>query len=162
MLAKDASYPAWIAFYLAHELAHIALHHIPADRQIVDLEATARVEGTDAEERSADAFALEILTGQPDPVVLPTGEGRAHARALAHAALEQAPALAIEPGTLALCFGHSTGDWATANAALPHIYGEPQPIWQGINGLAHRELDLDLVAPDAADFLEAVLGVDDK
>lgn len=163
MLAKDANYPAWIAFYLAHELGHVTLDHIPTDRQIVDLEGEPGTEGMDDEERAADAFALELLTGQPEPVVLPTGPGHTHARALAHAALEQGPTLAIEPGTLALCFGHSTGDWATANAALPHIYGESAPVWQGVNALARRELDFSAAASDAADFLEAVLGrVDDR
>jgi hypothetical protein len=134
LLGKDSVYPATIAFYLAHELGHIAREHVDADRQIVD------------------------LTGDPEPKVLPTGPGSAHGRAVARAALESAEELGIEPGTLALCFGHSTGDWQTANAALSHIYTDPQPVWAFVNAIARRQLDLADLPLDAGDFLDSVLG----
>lgn len=159
LLGKDSAYPATIAFYLAHELGHIALEHVAADRQIVDLEdEVPAASEKDDEEREADAFALELLTGDPEPTVLATGPGWAHGGALAHAALESADALRIEPGTLALCFGHSTGDWQTANAALSHIYADPQPVWTYVNAIARRQLDLGELPNDAVDFLDAVLG----
>ena len=159
LLGKDSSYPATLAFYVAHELGHIALGHVAADRQIVDLERDVLAgDGEDEEEREADAFALELLTGSPDPVVLPTGPGRAHGRAVARAAVESAQGLAIDPGTLALCFGHSTGDWRTANAALGHIYREPQPVWAYVNSIARQQLELDELPVDAADYLDVVLG----
>ncbi len=163
LLGKDSFYPATIAFYLAHELGHIALGHIAQDQQIVDLdEDTSAAEGEDAEEQEADAFALELLTGRPQPTVLPTGTGQVHGRALAHAALESASALQIEPGTLALCFGFSTGDWRTANASLGHIYSSAQPVWASVNAVARQQLDLDEAVPDAADFLDTVLGYTDE
>jgi hypothetical protein len=159
LLGKDSSYPANVAFYLAHELGHVALNHVPVDGQIVDLEdEMPSPDVGDGEELDADAFALELLTGDPAPTVLPSGPGWAHGRALAQAALQAAPALQIEPGTLALCFGHSTGDWRTANAALGQIYADPQPVWTYVNAIAHQQLvsvDLPL---DALDFLDAVLG----
>ena len=159
LLGKDSSYPATLAFYVAHELGHIALGHVAADRQIVDLEGEVLAgDGEDEEEREADAFALELLTGSPDPVVLPTGPGRAHGRAVAHAAVESAQGLAIDPGTLALCFGHSTGDWRTANAALGHIYPDAQPVWAYVNAIARQQLELDELAVDTSDYLDAVLG----
>jgi hypothetical protein len=159
LLGKDSSYPATLAFYVAHELGHIALRHVAADRQIVDLEGEVLAgDGEDEEEREADAFALELLTGSPDPVVLPTGSGRAHGRAVAHAAVESAQGLGIDPGTLALCFGHSTGDWRTANAALGHIYRDPQPVWAYVNAIARQQLELDDIPVDASDYLDAVLG----
>jgi hypothetical protein len=159
LLGKDSSYPATIAFYVAHELGHIARQHVAADRQIVDLGDDASAAGEkDDEEREADAFALELLTGEPEPKVLPTGPGSAHGRAVARAALESAEALRIEPGTLALCFGHSTGDWQTANAALGQIYTDPSPVWAFVNAVARQQLDLADLPMDAADFLDAVLG----
>ncbi len=145
---------------MAHELGHIALGHVAADEQIVDLEEDVPDlgGGDDDEERDADAFALELLTGEPQPTVLATGPGGAHGRALAYAALGSAPSLRIEPGTLALCFGYSTGDWRTANAALGQIYRSAQPVWTEINAIVWRHLDLDALAPDALEFLDAVLG----
>lgn len=159
LLGKDSTYPGMIAFYLAHELGHIALEHVAADRQIVDLEdEPPAADGEDEEEREADAFALELLTGRPDPTVLATGPGWAHGRALAHAALESADDLRIEPGTLALSFGHSTGDWQTANAALGHIYPDAQPVWTYVNAVARQQLQLGDLSVEALDFLDAVLG----
>lgn len=158
LLGKDASYPAPIAFYAAHELGHIALQHLDDDHLIVDLE---EVDGTspddDIEERAADEFALTLLTGQERPVVL--GEfGPGSGRELARVALSAAEELKIEPGMLAQLYGYSTGDWAVVNTALPHIYGDPSPVWKAVNGLAERELDFGDLSVEAIDFLRLVLG----
>ncbi len=73
LLGKDSMYPAQVAFYLAHELAHISLAHLASDPVIVDMEqAVPSLQDPDAEEGSADRFALELLTGDPQPVVLPS------------------------------------------------------------------------------------------
>jgi hypothetical protein len=159
LLGKDSSYPAPAAFYLAHELGHIALGHVAADRQIVDLEDdTPASDAEDQEEWDADAYALELLTGDPAPTVLPTGPGWAHGGALAQAALDAAEDLRIEPGTLALCFGHSTGDWQTANAALAHVYSDSHPVWAYINTIARQQLESSDLSLEALEFLDTVLG----
>jgi Zn-dependent peptidase ImmA (M78 family) len=158
LLGKDSMYPAQIAFYLAHELGHISLSHLANDRVIVDLEPDApKLEESDAEEAAADRFALELLTGDPKPIVLPSGT-RYSARELARVALASAEELKVEPGTLALCFGYSTNDWATANASLQRIYSSPKHVWNEINNLAHTQLALERVPDDAVDYLNAVLG----
>ena len=160
LLAKDAVYPAWIAFYLAHELAHIALDHIEADEALVDLDDDQPLtENGDDEERSADTWALELLTGRTSPNVLPTGAA-ASARALAYAAQSSAHGLGIEPGTLALCFGYSTGEWAVANGSLKAIYSKPAPVWRAINSVARSQLALSACPPEASDFLFKVLELD--
>lgn len=156
LLGKDASYPAPIAFYLAHELGHIALQHLDDDHLIVDLEEED-ASPKDDEERAADEFALELLAGQARPVVL--GEfGPGSGRELARVALSAAEELQIEPGILAQLYGYSTGDWAVVNTALPRIYGDPSPVWQVVNRLAERELSLDDISAEAIDFLRLVLG----
>jgi hypothetical protein len=157
LLAKDAMYPPWIAFYLAHELAHIALAHVDADQALVDLDDDGRPDAdTDDEERSADAWALELLTGRPSPVVV-SADGTASANELARVARASAQDLGIEPGTLALCFGYSTGLWAVANGALKNIYATPAPVWLAINSFARTQLALGEPSTDASDFLEDVL-----
>jgi hypothetical protein len=157
LLAKDANYPPWIAFYLAHELAHVALDHVGADQALVDLDADSRLaDENDDEERAADAWALELLTGHASPNVV-SADGNASARELARVAQNSAASLGIEPGTLALCFGYSTGQWAIANASLQRIYPSPAPVWRAINAVASRQLALDELPLDALDFLWDVL-----
>jgi hypothetical protein len=158
LLGRDSSFPATLAFYLAHELGHIALGHLTADRQIVDLQDEEPSLESDSEELEADAYALELLTGRPSLTVLPSGPGRVHGRSVAQSASAAASELQIEPGTLALCFGYSTGDWRTANAALNEIYAPAQPVWRAVNAIAIEQLDLSELPGDAGEFVEAVLG----
>lgn len=159
MLGKDSVYPPHVAFYLAHELAHIALGHLSEEPMVVDLEEEEpTATDDDAEENRADEFALELLTGLPKPTVLPKYR-RYSARELARVAQDAAKDLAIEPGTLALCFGFSTKDWATANAAIREIYSSPRPVWTEVNRIAASQLALDLIPDDARSYISVVLGV---
>lgn len=159
LLGKDSGYPAPIAFYIAHELGHLALAHLAADRLIVDLDdVNPTAQADDGEESAADEFALELLTGDRRPTVLPLVTGRRSARELARVALGSADALHIEPGTLAQCFGYSTGEWATATRALTHIYARSIPTWTVVNAVARTQLKLDRLPEDASDFLDVVLG----
>jgi hypothetical protein len=83
------------------------------------------------------------------------------ARQLADDAVMASRDLQIEPGTLALCFGYSTGDWRTANAAMRSIYTAPKPAWAEINGLASKELHTSAVTEDSRLYLESILGLGD-
>lgn len=188
LLGKEASYPPHLAFYLAHELGHIALGHVASGDQIVDLDETGagdadqaraeerasasaegeraediaeRSEGDPKEEEEADAYALELLTGKPDQPVLPERAGWASASELARTAGSVAAERQIDPGMVALLYGHSTGDWQLANAAMKHIYPGPAAIWAAINSYARSQLDLEQLSSDGADFLEAILGGDE-
>lgn len=159
LLAKDSMYPAHIAFYLGHELGHAVLGHLHPGHLVVDLEddkLTASDE--DPEEVAADRFALELLTGEPMPRVLPSTDSRISARGLAEAALTASKKFRIEAGTLALCFGYSTGNWPVANAAMRHIYSEPKPVWREINKVAVSQLMPDAIPSDSLPFLSAVMG----
>jgi hypothetical protein len=169
LLARDAQYPAQIAFYLAHELGHILLEHLGSEAVLVDFEApssrgsglqTDNVEAPilpDFEEFMADSFALELLTGESDPKVLPMAHA-GNARSLADVVLRSAEGLRIEPGTLALCYGYSTGAWNVAIASLKYIYTSVQPVWESINKVALRQLSLDEVHEDLRMYLLSVLG----
>ena len=55
----------------------------------------------------------------------------ASANELARVALSSAQELGIEPGTLALCFGYSTGQWAVANGSLKGDLRRPCPRLAG-------------------------------
>jgi hypothetical protein len=159
LLGKDSTFPAPIAFYLAHELGHVALGHTAGERLIVDLETESTPFDSDDEEHSADEFALELLTGDPRPeVVLSNASAAPSARELARIATHAAPALGIEPGILAQCFGYSTGYWKVVTGSLKLIYGQRTPVWQTVNKVARSQLDLERLPADAREFVETVLG----
>jgi len=158
LLGKDSLYPAQIAFYLAHEIAHIASGHLSKETAIVDLESDQLgIGGADEEENEADRFALQLLTGHSSPHVLPAF-GAYNAPGLADAVLRSATDLHIEPGTLALCFGYSTGNWAVVNSAMQFIYTSAKPVWAEINKLAVRELSIEQIPSDTRPYLNSVLG----
>jgi hypothetical protein len=160
LLAKDSDFPAVISFYIAHEIGHVALGHVADDQLLVDLEDDEpTLDVSDEEEETADAFALELLTGNPRPVVLlDENSARPSGRELARIAGQASAELGIEPGVLAQCYGFTTGDWRTATAALKIIYDGGRPVWEVVNRTAVSQLDLESLPADAADFLQAILG----
>ena len=157
MLGKDSVFPPHLAFYLAHELGHIGLGHLSLQPLVVDLEHPRLASpDDDPEEAAADRFALELLTGLPEPKVLP--RSAYSAAELARVALDASKGLNIEPRTLALCFGYSTGHWATANAAIRGIYSTRRSVWTVVNKIALSQLSFDLIPDDAKAYLRSVLG----
>lgn len=158
LLAKDSVYPASTAFYVAHELGHIWLTHLESHAVIVDQEPETAAGDGDAEEATADAFGLELLTGDPQPKVLPHQE-RYTARSLATSALSSSEELHIEPGVLTMCFGYSTSRWRTVNAAQRYVYTLGKPVWREINELARSELALEVLPADGRAYVETVLGL---
>ena len=157
LLGKDASFPAMPAFYIGHELGHIALGHITPGQAVVDLDQET-LSTDDSEEMEADRYSLELLTGVPAPIVLP-GQPRYTAESLAASALDASRSISVEPGILALIFGYNTGRWATVNKAMRRIYDQPRPVWREINRSAWQQLSHDELSPEESDFLMAVLGL---
>lgn len=106
LLGRDNSYPAPLAFTLAHELGHIMLGHLEDAPALVDMMDPAMTGDGDDQEVEADRFALTLLTGTPDPDIQTSFE-KFNAPTLADAALRAAPTYGVEPGTLALCLAFS-------------------------------------------------------
>jgi hypothetical protein len=156
LLGRDANYPAPVAFTLSHEIGHAAEGHTGAGKSIVDV-GEPTFAGDDAEERAADAFGLELLTGSPRPEIT-TNIDNFSARSLAEACIQAGPRRGIDPGTLALCVGYLRGDWIAANAALRFIYARPAPVWRSVNRLAAQQLHWELLGDDAARYLRLLLG----
>lgn len=157
LLAHDARYPAPVAFWLAHELGHIFLEHLAGSAALIDFE-DKEGPSADPQEIEADRFALELLTGEPNPQIVP-GARHFTGRELARAAMAAGSLHGIEPGTLALVLGHQLGTWAEANVALDHIYDTPRDVWAEINGLAQSELFWSGLSDDDTEYLEALMGV---
>jgi hypothetical protein len=156
LLAKDSDYPAQISFYLAHEIGHVLLGHLDRTSVWLDVEVGARSE-VDTDEQAADEFALELLTGQKKLQVLPT-VSRFSGRQLAKAVTQASAEYQIEPGTLAMCLGYTTGNWRSANAAMPYIYGVAKPAWVEVNRVAVQQLHLELLSDDSRSYVSRILG----
>jgi hypothetical protein len=160
ILGKDVRYPAQAAYYLAHEIGHIALSHLADGSAVVDLQdPLVSSDDSDEEEVAADQYSLRVLTGHATPTVL--GESQTYnAPALARATLSAANELRIEAGTLALCFGHSTGAWQRTMSAMNFIYGaDRSALWTEINNTALQQLDWSRIPHDSSGFLRTVMGL---
>lgn len=159
LLARNASYPAPVAFTLAHEIGHIALRHLKGEASIVELKDPLHGETGDAEEDAANAFALELLTGSPEPRFkynIPDF----NSVELADAVMRGAAQYRIEPGTLALAVGFSSNRWIQAQASLKKIYSEQRPVWVEVNRMALAELHWSSLPDDMGDFLSKTLNLD--
>lgn len=162
LLGRSNSYFAPVAFTIAHELGHIMLGHMSGGETVVDVEDPFRSpDQDDDEEIAADAFALELLTGQPSPTVLVDGGASFTATQLADAVLRQGRGLGIEPGVLAMCAGHSTGRWEQAFGALKILQDGVKDVPAFINSLARRQLNWEALSMDSRDYLATVMALRD-
>jgi hypothetical protein len=159
LMAKDTQYPAPMAFSVAHEIGHICLGHINSGSAIVDMEDSLEggKDDKDNEEIASDRFAIELLTGNPEFSLTIRGNGN-NPEELASQVLSLAPELRIEPGTLALCYGYATNNWATVQSSFKIIYTQPAPAWKFINQTAKQQLNWDEIGDDNGSFLQAVMG----
>jgi hypothetical protein len=157
LLGKESQYPATVAYYIAHELGHVALGHLSGATALIDYGDPLDGNETDEEELEADRYALELLTGSTSPSVVSSAESFT-ASQLADSVLRASSELGIEPGTLALCYGHSSGDWAKVNAAFSKIYTEKKPVWNEVNRIAALNLEWGTITDDSQCYLKAIMG----
>ena len=117
VLARKHAYPAWLIFTLAHEMAHICKGHLIGREVIADEDVYA--EDTVKQEKEANIFALELLTGSPYKHFKLSGQ---YPSQLADDARRKARALQCDPGFVLLshCY-HVKQDWAKAQAALKSL-----------------------------------------
>lgn len=158
LVGRDSFYPSNVAFYIAHELAHIALGHLRYNGVLVDFHRSDFADSsTDPEERAADRYALELLTGCSQPLALGSTGGPS-SRGLATSAIKSTKHFATEPGILAQCFGYSNKHWAIVNAAMKNIYAAKKHVWNEINGIAANQLTLENISEDSRIYLMRILG----
>lgn len=159
LLGVEHRYLARYAFVIAHEIAHVALGHLPPNETLMDVEDPLLAVGSDAEERAADAYALTLLTGTPEPAIQ-VDVANFSATQLARAASHTGPGLGIDPAVLALTVGHRYQRWAPAMGAVKILSGDADPAWRTINRLAAQQLDLVGASYATREYLRPLLGVD--
>lgn len=160
LMARDTSFVAAAAFTLAHEMGHAALGHVRDEGLLVDAEDPGSSRDGDDEEEAADRYALEVLTGDPDPEVRINVE-TFNAPMLADAARRAGRERGIDPGTIALAVGYRRKAWPVAMAALRLIQTETVAVGELVNRVAATQLDLSRLGSDNATYVARVLGLDD-
>lgn len=156
---RDTVY-AKAAFTVAHELGHIMLGHLEGEPAALDILDPLAEAPTAQEEREANRYALELLTGRPEPRITTSREDYS-ARQLARASQTTGAAERVEPATIALCDGYRTGNWARAMAACRLIQPDPANVAAETNAYARHHLDLDVLDADSRTYLRRVLGLPD-
>lgn len=147
-------FPSKASFAIAHELGHLFLGHTREARSFLDIGDPAEGQ-IDDEEGAANQFALEYLTGSPDPQI-DASTADYNSTSLATAARDSGRKLGIDPGVLVQSFAYRHNDWARGTAAL-QLLGEVD-VAAYVNGLARAMFEWTRLSDDDASFLQAALG----
>jgi hypothetical protein len=156
LLGFESEYYARMAYILAHEIGHILLGHLEHNDSLLDIDDPLTGGDLDAEEVAAERAAFILLTGRAEPKVLADNEYSA--TQLAQSAMNAADRERVEPGMLALCLGHDTGNWPETFGALKIIPPGVQPVSDQINRLARNQFDWQTLSLANRDYLSQVMG----
>jgi hypothetical protein len=152
VLASGYDAPPRLAFHLGHELGHLFLEHVkPGDALLADGDLNNPDDNPD--EKQADEFSCEILTGKKNPTFDSTYNLRA--QELAEAAARFGRDNQIDPGTVALCYGYYKRLFGSAQAAL-NILEQDQGAHQVIAQALQAHLDIDNL-PDSSERFLSIL-----
>jgi hypothetical protein len=160
LLGFETRYYARVAYILAHEIGHILLGHLEQSDALLEIDDPLTSGNLDGEETAADRFALALLTGTETPRVIANVQ-QYTATQLAHAAMDMANKVRIEPGVLALCLGHSTKQWRKAIGALKIIPPGEQEVGGQINEVASHQLNWEALSLGNREYLMRIMGRDD-
>jgi hypothetical protein len=159
ILCKSTSHPAWSAFDLGHELGHLALGHVDNDGLVLD--KTLDGADTDQEEREANDFAAEVLTGSRE-----TSFGSNHrlrAEMLVASAKDLGRRMRVDPGVMILNYARTMERiglpcWGLAQAALKSIPSNLE-TQEALSQSAMARLNWDHLSRDTRNWLlEAMRG----
>lgn len=159
LIGRESKFASQVAYYVAHELGHVALQHVADHAALLDVDDPLRATEVDEEEDAADRFALELLTGTPEPDIVANVQNFTGAM-LRKAAMDVADEVRVEPGVIALCLAHRTGKWQQAMAALKGIPPGAMDIGSHLNDVAMSQFDWSLLSVENQDFLRTVMGRD--
>ncbi|MBY6096165.1 hypothetical protein [Ferrimonas balearica] len=164
-LTSKKAHASWLVFHLAHEMGHIAEGHLEPGETLVDETISEQEEGADDNERAADKYALELITGDAERQYYSTRrmDGQTLAAQASTIGLEHN----VDPGHIVLNWAHGMANsvtsrvaWATAQSALKTLY--PNADWIA---LLHRKmeeaLDESRVGESEFDYLYKLTGLED-
>jgi Zn-dependent peptidase ImmA (M78 family) len=143
-------------FDLAHELGHVTLGHISEGQLLVDSKIDQDSE--DEDEKAANRFALQLLTGDPDCRIVPTGRNLTGSE-LATAAQRFGTDRKVDPAHVALNYGYTQGHWGVANLAVNELAGTSETDQELLRGVLFDSLSLEDMSEDELSALRTYCGV---
>ncbi len=161
VICKNAKFPAWLLFILAHELGHLIAGHLESfDAVVDDSVSEAFAFSEHSVEEQANRNAIAILTGDPSLRFSMTGRWPSAAQ-LAQLAIQTGHKKSIDPGHVVLNYSHVMGreHIAVANAALKQIEGHRNGP-QILRNILAENLQWQLIPEESAEFLSRVTKID--
>ncbi len=151
VLCRNEHQRSWLLFILAHELGHIACGHIPENGALLD--ERLQENESDEEERAADRFALELLTGRPNTRISIDGRWP-NAQSLVEFAKSYGRRNHVDPGHVVLNYAQGMGStfFAVARRALNILYPAADALEIVRTKLA-ANLDWEQIPEDSSEFL---------
>lgn len=150
-------------FVLAHELGHIACGHLHNDSILLDedlpeiKETLAEYSFQDAEENEADNFALSLLRGSVDDLLINIKRQKS-AAALAVAASEIGLQLHVDPGHILMSYAREHQDWAKANLAL-NFHPDSRGALQKIKNSFEKNFKSETLSQENMEYLLEAQGL---
>lgn len=153
VLSHNRTHPAWLAFHLAHELAHLALNHVQEGILVDD---DIKQDSGDQEENDANCFAVELLVNEFDHCF--KDRKIYNSKQLKNKIVEllqSAPTL--DPCIIAFNYAWHTKNFGLSNEAVKIL----NPCEDGnkiINQFLESHLDWENISDDNSDHLDKILG----
>lgn len=152
VLASGKDAPAYLAYHLAHELGHLMRKDVkPGEPAIVD---DGNADAADECEQAANAFGLELLTGDPGGMQFTPAPLTAGPLGRRAADWTRAQAPTVDPGVVILNYCKSAARWAVAKGALEAI-GQYHGGHSVVAARLARQVDLTSLMEFEARFLVA-------
>ena len=158
-LCDKHDWSAWQAFHLAHELGHICRGHLDDNNSFL-MDETIRRDDPSEYEKEANAFAVELLLGDPDIKI--AASDKLTASQLAHAVTTFGKDHSLDPGALVLnIFYHDGANRIGRNTNAVKLLETHPPAITRINLAAKSNLDWDEISDDDAEFLMQFAGLNE-
>lgn len=146
--------PARQLFYLAHEVGHLMLGHVKQGQSLVDqairLPSSDKGNEQDQEERDADEFAVELLTGKKDQFF--TAKRNLTGMELAQAAQQLGKEMKIDPAYIALNYAWNKDFMPVGNIAIKAIEGDENAI-KAMQAHIEKQIDIEALPDESYEYL---------
>lgn len=153
VLSSKRTHPAWLAFHLAHELAHLALGHV---REGILIDDDIKRNSDDSEEIAANTFAVNLLVNGFDNCF--TNHRINNNNQLKNKILELTKANpTVDACALAFNYAWHTQNYGFTERAVQNLDCSEDGN-SVINQFLENHLDWDNLISDNVDHLERILG----
>lgn len=165
IISRKNDSKAWLSFILAHEVGHYCLGHLAEGSSIIDVdlkrEATYQSDASsDQQEREADKFALNLLSGDEAELALQNWGQRITGVELAFNAKRDAKSIGTSAGHLALRYAFITSRWMEAQTALKFL-DEDFDAQNSLTQELSKRISLKNIAEDLSGLVVSVTGIPD-